>query len=54
MKNVTLTQIKELVIEKGGSYKRLTSKLNGGDTYEVNNKKYTKSQIIEAFKMGDL
>ena len=54
MKNVTLTEIKKEVIAKGGSYKKLSLKLNGNDAYEVNDKKYTKSQMIEAFRMGDL
>ena len=54
MKNVTLTQIRKSVEAAGGTYKKCKFYLNGNDAYEVNGKTYTKTQMIEAYRMGDL
>ncbi len=50
----TLTQIKKEVLADGGEYKKLKMRLSGNDAYEVNGKTYTKSQMIESHKMGEL
>ena len=54
MNKPTLTQIKKHVIDSSGSYQKQKMRLNGNDCYEVNEKLYTKPQLIEAFKMGIL
>lgn len=54
MTKVTLTEIKKAVESKGGNYKKCGFKLNGNDAYEVNGKTYTKPQLIEAYKLGDI
>lgn len=54
MKNVTLTEIKKSVIAAGGTYKKLKFSLNGNDAYEVNGSVYTKPQLLEAYKLGEL
>ncbi len=54
MNNLGLREIKKDVISKGGDYKKESFRLNGQDSYRVNGKLYTKSNLIEAFKMGAL
>ncbi len=54
MNNPGLREIKKDVISKGGDYKKESFRLNGQDSYRVNGKLYTKSNLIEAFKMGCL
>ena len=54
MKNVTLTQIRKSVEAAGGTYRKCKFYLNGNAAYEVNGKIYTKHEMIEAFRMGDL
>ena len=50
----TLTEIKNAIKNAGGTYLKCKFKLNGNDAYEVNGKTYTKSQLIESYKMGAL
>lgn len=54
MKNATLTQIRKSVEAAGGTYKKFKFYLTGNDAYRVNGKVYTKQQMIEAFRIGDL
>lgn len=50
----TLTEIRKSVEAAGGEYKKLNHYLNGNECWEVNGKIYTKPQLIEAFKLGEL
>lgn len=50
----TLTEIKKSVRASNGTYIKCCFKLNGNDAYEVNGVTYTKSQLIEAYKLGTL
>ncbi len=54
MSNITLTEIKKDVKAKGGEYRKLKMYLNGSECWEVNGKKYTKAQMVEAYKLGEL
>lgn len=54
MKKVTLTQIRKYIQAAGGTYKKCKFYLNGNDAYEVNGKVYTKQQMIDAYRMGEL
>ncbi len=54
MKNVTLTQIRKSVEAAGGTYKKCRFTLNDNPAYEVNGKLYTKQQLIDAYRAGDL
>jgi len=54
MNNPKLREIKKDVISKGGEYQKESFKLNGNDAYRVNGKLFTKSQLVEAHKMGAL
>lgn len=51
---ITLTEIKKSILSVGGTYAKCKFKLNGNDAYEVNDKTYTKPQLIEAYNMGAL
>lgn len=54
MKNVTITQIRKSVKAAGGTYRKCAFTLNGNDAYEVNGNIYTKQQMIDAYRSGDL
>ena len=56
MKNITITEIRNHLKAKGQELHKLKMKLNGNDSYEVNNgyslHVYTAHELKEAFKHG--
>lgn len=49
-----IREIKKSVTNSGGTFVKEKFYLNGNDAYRVNGKLYTKYELIEAYKMGDL
>jgi hypothetical protein len=54
MKNPTLTEIRKDVEAKGGHYNKSSNWTTGYCVYIVNGVYFTKSDLIEAYKRGDL
>jgi hypothetical protein len=52
MKTITLTEIREHVVTKGGSYKKENFYLNGQYAYTVNGATMTEQQVRECYKLG--
>jgi hypothetical protein len=54
MKNPTLTQIQIAVESSGGTYKKSHDLLNDRNLYWVNDILYSQSDLVKAYKAGQL